>query len=259
MKDITPEINQLPCEPGVYFFYDYTDRLVYVGKSINIRSRVKQHFSGKDRKSLKIQQTVKRIDHEVMGSELIALLYESELIKTHQPLYNRAQRRSIYQYGLYLTDVNGYKALRIAKTEPEKEEITSFSSVREAKEVLHRITEKYGLCQKINGLYKTSSYCFGFHIKVCNGACMAQEPAELYNARVDAFLNKSSFEKFTRLFEVAGRTGDEKGLVYIENGVYKGFGFCPADTPQKRLLSFISARQDNRDVRRILMRYLVNS
>ena len=85
----------------------------YVGKSIEIRKRMQQHFSGKDRKSVKIQMNVKRVTYEVMGSELIALLYESDLIKQHQPLYNRAQRGTIYQYGLYQVDINGYIGLRI--------------------------------------------------------------------------------------------------------------------------------------------------
>ncbi len=90
--DLTEAINCLPCSAGVYFFYDERNELIYIGKSINIKKRVQQHFSGKGRKFLKIQMFTKRIACEVMGSELIALLYESELIKKHQPIYNRLQR-----------------------------------------------------------------------------------------------------------------------------------------------------------------------
>ena len=85
-------IERLPGLPGVYFFYTQHDDLVYIGNSINIRKRVQQHFQGKDNKSRKIQRTVTRIACEPMGSELIALLYESDLIKRHQPLYNRANQ-----------------------------------------------------------------------------------------------------------------------------------------------------------------------
>src|SRR5690606_33726434 len=147
--------RDLPNSPGVYFFHDQKDKLVYVGKSIDIRKRVQQHFSGRDRKSVKIQMHVRRVYYEVTGSELIALLYESELIKLHQPLYNRSQRRTIYQYGLYRRDIDGYMGLGIERIALEGEAITLFTSVREAKETLYRITEKYGLCQKMNGLYKT--------------------------------------------------------------------------------------------------------
>lgn len=132
--------------------------------------------------------------------------------------------------------------LRIRKIDKDREEITSFSSLREAKETLFRITEKYRLCQKVNGLYRTSSYCFQFHVKECYGECMAKESPDLYNETVKTFLNRTTLEKFTRLFEVQGRNENEKGFVYIENGVYKGFGFCPVSIPQNRLLDFISAR-----------------
>src|SRR5690606_35577253 len=126
-KDV---FRALPNSPGVYFFYDQKDELVYVGKSIDIKKRVQQHFSGRDRKSIKIQIYVKRIGFEIMGSELIALLYESDLIKLHCPLYNRAQRRTIYQYGLYPIDIDGYLGLRIGRISLDQEPITSFSTMR---------------------------------------------------------------------------------------------------------------------------------
>lgn len=260
MEIIATEINKLPTVAGVYFFFDAKDMLLYIGKSINIKKRVQQHFSGKDRKSIKIQLFTKRIVCEPMGSELIALLHESDLIKKHQPLYNRSQRRTIYQYGLYLEILNGYKSLQISKINSLKEEITSYSTMREAKEALFGITESYRLCQKINGLYKISTSCFQYQIKECNGACLGQEPVTSYNKRVDEFLSKITFEKFTQLFEIAGRNENEKGLVYIENGVYKGFGFCSLETDfsQDKFLNFIEIKADNKDVRRILIRHLIN-
>ena len=250
--------RDLPNSPGVYFFYDQKDNLVYVGKSIEIRKRVQQHFSGRDRKSGKIQMNVKRVTYEVMGSELIALLYESELIKLHKPFYNRAQRRTIYQYGLYQKEIDGYLALSIERISSNQEAITLFSSIREAKESLFRITEKYRLCQKINGLYKTSGRCFQYQIRACKGACLKMELSSDYNARVETFINANTIERFTRLFEVDGRVDDEIGLVYIENGVYMGFGFCPKSAIGNKM-DFILPRQDNKDVRRILIRHLINN
>ena len=254
-KDV---FRALPNSPGVYFFYDQKDELVYVGKSIDIKKRVQQHFSGRDRKSIKIQIYVKRIGFEIMGSELIALLYESDLIKLHCPLYNRAQRRTIYQYGLYPIDIDGYLGLRIGRISLDKEPITSFSTMREAKETLFRITEKYGLCQKLNGLYRTTGPCFQYLIKICKGACLGLEPSVDYNVRVSTFLKATTIGKFTHLFEVEGRNDSEIGLVYIENGIYKGFGFCPKTTLEDKK-SFITSRQDNKDVRRILIRHLINN
>lgn len=247
----------LPIKSGVYFFYDKNDNLVYVGKSINIRKRVQQHFSAKDRKSVKIQTYVKRVAYEIMGSELISLLYESELIKLHQPLYNRSQRRTIYQFGLYKVDMNGYIGLRIDKLLPDKDEITSFTTLREAKDALYRITDKYQLCQKINGLYKSAGTCFQFQVKECHGACLSIENSKDYNKRVEKFISSSTMEKFTCLYEFEGRNASEIGMVYIENGIYRGFGFCPKDKYSDKF-KFIIPKQDNKDVRRILVRYILN-
>ncbi|EKF55954.1 DNA polymerase III subunit [Galbibacter marinus] len=257
MISISSQISNLPSLPGVYFFYDNEDHLIYIGKSINIQKRVKQHFGGRDRKSFKLQHFTKKINYEITGSELIALLYESDLIKKHKPIYNRAQRRTLYQYGLYINEVNGYKSLGIQKINQRNEELTTFCSLLEAKEALYRITENYQLCQKINGLYKSSTSCFQYQIKSCNGACIGQEPVELYNQRVDRFISDQYPKITTQLCKLPGRQESEMGIVYIENGVYKGFGYCPIDTPKEQLLDYISYRQDNRDIRRILMRYLV--
>lgn len=75
---------------------------------------------------------------------------------------------------------------------------------------------------------------------------------------MDDFLNKTTFEKFTKLFEVVGRADNEKGMVYNENSVYKDFGFCSKETADEQRLSYIKSYQDNKDVRRILIRYLIN-
>lgn len=255
MIDIRTNISKLPSSVGVYFFYDNKDTLIYVGKSINIQKRVQQHFFGKDRKSLKIQLFTKRIAYEVMGNELMALLYESELIKQHQPLYNRAQRKTIYQYAMYKEMIMGYESIRINRINEDKEAISSFSTLKEAKDVLFRITENYKLCQKINGLYKTSSSCFQYQIKECYGACLQLQSPHTYNQRVHLFLKKSTLEKADCLIELKGREENEVGIVFIENGIYKGLGFCSKHIVEKS--KCIIPRQDNKDVRRILINYMM--
>lgn len=254
---ITSHFKELPTLSGVYFFYDQNDNLVYIGKSINIRKRVKQHFASKDRKSLKIQTYVKKVAFEIMGSELISLLYESELIKQHKPLFNRAQRKTLYQYGLYLENINNYKALRISKIAPDKQELTVFSTFKEAQNALYTVTEKYSLCQKINGLYKSSSSCFQYHIKECNGACINLEEVDDYNNRVQKFISRCTLNNTTILLEVEGRNDSEIGVVSIQNGVYKGYGFCPKKVKNK--IKYIITKQDNKDIQRILLRYLLDS
>ena len=173
MKEV---IAGLPSAAGVYFFYVEHERLIYVGKSINIRKRVQQHFTGKERKSVKIQLFTKRIAFEVMGSELISLLYESDLIKKHQPIYNRSQRRVVYQYGLYLKEINGYKALVIDKITTGKEEITSFSTLKEAKTALFHITENINSIRKSTGFTKALPLVFNTKLKNVMELVLAKSP-----------------------------------------------------------------------------------
>ncbi|MEH6704640.1 MAG: GIY-YIG nuclease family protein [Galbibacter orientalis] len=256
--DIHDQIASLPKAARVYFFYDAKKTIIYIGKSINIQQRVKQHFSGKDRKSQKLQHFTKYVSYKLMGSELISLLYESHLIKKHHPIYNRSQRRKIYQYGLFLSNTNGYQALTIGKIASVSKVITTFSTLNEAKEMLFRITEKYQLCQKINGLYKTKSSCFQYQLKMCFGACLSMEAPDSYNQRVNEFISKTKLQDYTSLIELEGRSEDELGLVYIKNGNYKGFGFCPMNTPKQTQLKFITPYENNRDIQRILVRYVTN-
>lgn len=254
---LTEQIQNLPQVAGVYFFYNEKKDLVYIGKSINIKKRVIQHFSGKDRKSLKIQNYVKFIKYEETGSELIALLHESQLIKDYKPIFNRAQRKSVFQYGLYQTDVNNYIGLHIKKITDNEECITTFTTAKEAKETLFRITENYFLCQKINNLYHTKYSCFGYQVKMCFGACINEESPESYNMRVNRFIENNTLEKFTKFYVLPGRNPTEIGLVYIENGVYKGYGFCKKRTRKTNYIKYILPKKDTKDARRILIRYMI--
>lgn len=243
---------------GVYYFHDAEGNMIYIGKSIDVRKRVQQHFAAKERKEIKLQLLTKTVSFENTGSELIALLRESELIKQHQPKFNRAQRKVKFFYGIVCeTDKHGYQSLQVKKLNDVHAFIATYTSQNEAKEHLFRITERYQLCQKINGLYKSSKACFHYSIRQCNGACIQKEAIENYNERVQQFLESLDLPKNPILIEVAGRAENEKGLVLIADGQYKGFGYCSTRTKKHELmLKKIEAKQDNKDVRKILFRYL---
>ena len=94
-------LHELPESCGVYYFLDTEGEIIYVGKSTNIQKRVMQHFSTVSKKSERMQQIVADIRYEVTGSELIALLLESEEIKALQPSLNRAQRTNQFPFVVY--------------------------------------------------------------------------------------------------------------------------------------------------------------
>lgn len=256
LKKLVNEVPKNSC--GVYYLYNDKHDIIYIGKSIDIRKRLIQHFKSTDKKEVKLQYFTHSIRFENTGNELIALLRESELIKQNLPIFNRAQRKIKFFYALY-KEINsdGYQALIIKKIDNSGNEIISFTSLNEAKNYLFYITDKYKLCQKINGLYKTKSSCFQYSLDECNGACINQEDAKLYNKRVRQYLKTVHLPKKDILLELEGRTEHEKGIVLIEKGVYKGFGYCDKLLKNiDEIKSCIELKQDNKDVRKILFRHL---
>lgn len=253
-------VESLPSRTGIYYMHNEKGNLIYIGKSKNIKKRVNQHFTGTTNKSKKIQVEVFAVTHEETGSELIALLKESEEIKINKPIYNRAQRKSIFQYALYeVLDENGYLNLRLEKADGRKKEITAYTSLQEGKNALFRITEKYNLCQKLNGLYETQNGCFQHKIKECKGACLGKETPQDYNERVEEFINEMTFENNNMVIIDRGRNVNERSAVLIENGIYKGYCFYDLNyqiNTIEVLKNIIIPMQNNRDTRTIIQSYL---
>ena len=263
-KGIAPKLvdilNGLPAVTGVYYIHNENGTLIYIGKSKNIRKRVNQHFTGITNSAKKIQLEVFTVTYEETGSELVALLKESEEIKKNKPKYNRAQRKSIYQWALYPEmDEKGYLNLKLLKADGRKKEITSFTSLQEGKNSLFRITDKYHLCQKYTGLYQTKAACFQYKIKECDGACVGIISTVEYNARVTEFITNNSFESQNMVLVERGRSVNERSAVLIENGIYKGYTFFDLNyqiTNIEILKNILIPMQNNRDTRNIIQGHI---
>jgi DNA polymerase-3 subunit epsilon len=266
-KGITPKlhviIDNLPSKTGVYYIHNEGGKLIYIGKSKNIKKRINQHFTGIDVKSIKIQREVFSVTYEETGSELIALLKESEEIKIHKPIYNRAQRKSVFNIALYIeADKKGYLNLKLQKTDGRRKEITSFSTLQEAQNALFRITSAYKLCQKFTGLYITKESCFQYKIKECDGACIGEISPEEYNLRVQEFITKNSFENQNMIVTDRGRNLSERSAVLIENGIYKGYAFYDLNYQIQNieiLKNILIPMQNNRDTKNIIQSHIRKS
>ena len=267
IKGIAPKlldiIESLPSKTGVYYIYNQTGDIIYIGKSRNIKKRINQHFTGTSTKSKKIQATVFSVTYDETGSELIALLKESEDIKINKPILNRAQRKSIFEWALYHEmDSNGYINLKLQKADGRKKEITSFTTLQEGKNTLFRITSQFNLCQKLTGLYETKAECFQYKIKECDGACIGKISPEEYNSRVQEFINSYSFENQNMVLIDRGRTINERSAVLIENGIYKGYAFYDLNYQINTidiLRTIIIPMQNNRDTRNIIQSHIRKS
>lgn len=253
-------VDEIPESTGVYYLYDDKAELIYIGKSNNIRSRVMSHLSNQaTTKAKKLQASIADVDWEITGSELIALLLESEEIKVNKPIYNRAQRRSIFHYGLYdLVDDGAYTRLELKTIADNGVPIHTYNSKMEGRAHLYKICEKYNLCQNLCGLYKSSGPCFHYNIKQCNGACVGKEDPETYNARVQEALEELAFNKESFIVMDHGRTEEEVSVVWVERGKYLGFGYVDQSEIMdiEDLKSAVKARKHNRDVTSILKSFL---
>jgi DNA polymerase-3 subunit epsilon len=230
---------------------------------VNIKSRVISHLGNNaTSKAVEMKQQISRIDFEITGSELVALLKESDEIKRKQPLFNRSQRRTYYSYGItYAKNENGYMALKAEKLTTKADPLISFSTKLAAREYLFKLVERHELCQGISGLYPSAGPCFQYTIKQCRGACICEEAVDEFNYRVQDAIDELSY--FHRDFVILdkGREANERSVIMIENGVYKGFGFLSeeeqVDDP-KQFGDYIRHFEDNRDVQQIIRSYLNN-
>ena len=158
---LTDIISKLPAVTGVYYIHKADGEIIYIGKSKNIKSRINQHFTGQTPKSKKIQLEVATVTYDETGSELVALLKESEEIKRNKPKLNRALRRTVFTHGLFsFRDSEGYINLKIEKIKGNQKPITTFSNHESGKSFLNKIIEKNQLCQKLCGSVQNEQFLF---------------------------------------------------------------------------------------------------
>ena len=253
-------LEELPAITGIYYIHKANGDIIYIGKSKNIRKRINQHFTNTTHKSKKIQLQVAAVTYETTGSELVALLKESEEIKSNKPVFNRALRRTIFTHALYnFTDENGYINLNIDKVDGRKKPITTFTNRQSAKSFLYNSIERHVLCQKLVGLYPYKTNCFNYTIDQCKGACIEEESIEDYNDRVQKLIAKNSFENKSLVIIDKGRELEERSAILIDNGAFKGIGYFNLNFQINNieiLRSLITPMEDNRDVQHIIKTYL---
>lgn len=190
------EVNKLPDSPGVYYFYNENNRLLYVGKSINLKTRVLSHFyqDHQTRVDHHLSHQLHHIDYKATPSDFGAQLLEATEIKQLSPSLNRRLRKvsKLYQFKLS-TDAQGYLTSSIQPVDGSGDcsVYGLFRSRKQAEKRLDTLVVEYFLCQRLSGLDKaTSGACFAHQLKKCLGACVRKEPPESYNLRVKEAMQK---------------------------------------------------------------------
>lgn len=253
-------VEELPSSTGVYYMHDDDGDIIYVGKSKNIRKRLNQHFTSESVKSREMQNEVYAVTYEATGNELVALLKENQEIKKLKPKYNRALKRSVFNYGLYQTyDDNGYLKLYYSKNQTKKTPITTFTNKNQARSFMDRIIEEFGLCLNLTGISNSDSACFNYSIKKCFGACVSEESPEVYNKRIQAIIDKYSFSNQNMIVVDRGRETSEKSALLIENGIFMGVGYFDLNHQISHpdiIRSIITPMENDRDAQHIIQSYM---
>ncbi len=191
--NIEEELKKLPAMPGVYIMHDKKDQIIYVGKAISLKNRVRQYFQSSRDKSVKIKQMVSRIarfEYIVTDSELEALVLENNLIKEHRPKYNTMLRDDkTYPY-IKITAAEDYpRIMMVRRIQKDKAKyfgpFSSGGAVRATIDLMHKafgIRDCNRLLPKDIGKDRP---CLYYHIHQCKAPCQGYISKEEYRGYVD--------------------------------------------------------------------------
>jgi len=224
------QIDGLPLTPGVYYFHDAKDKVVYVGKAKMLKKRVVSHFSG-NKPSLQRQEflrNIHRISYQQCGTELMAAVLETIEIKRLWPKFNRAIKGFEADYGLYLfEDGKGFLRLAVDRKHKTLQPVQIFYSRMEAMAELKRLAKEFSLCHKLCFIDRSDyEQCSNEN---CSGACRGEEAAAEYNERVgNAVLHlKTELPSFT--IRERSYFNNTDVCILMENGKFYGMGYVPVD------------------------------
>jgi DNA polymerase-3 subunit epsilon len=268
-KDLHPllnldEIKNLPEECGVYYFHNENGEILFIGKSRNIRNRVLAHLANTEsKKAQKMRSEIVSVSYEITGSELVALLLESEETKTHKPIYNRTIRKTSDNFGIFnYIDDQGFIRLKIDTLKSNDENpILSFDRAETAKGFMRQLVDKYHLCLKFCGLYESLWHCFNYEIGLCYGPCAGKETAESYNRRVQHVIDHVLQFNPGFLIIDKGKNENERTAVLVKEGIYKGFGYFNTScvNSQSEILECIEKANEDKDANQIIKNYIARN
>lgn len=257
------DIDKLPHKPGIYYFRNKKGEIIYVGKAKNLKKRVLGHFYDKSRKETVMCKEISSIDFELSGSELIALLMESTAIKKYYPFFNVAQKRTLKQYSIFsYLDRRGILHLGYNASKLVSKPLATLNNQVNCRLLLKSLCEEYSLCPKYCQLLITPGPCTDSLIKSCEGICATNEPISSYNTKVREAIGSLEMPEEDVFIQQAGRNSGEKGLIWIKNGQYQGYGFientadisCSAD-----IAAHIIKQKNTPDTQRIISSTLLKN
>ena len=184
------DLGALPDCPGVYHFYAERGALLYVGKSVHVRQRVRSHFqqAKTDARHARLCRQVARVEVTPTAGELSALLLEAQQIKDLKPLYNKRLRRQRGLLSWRLQTCGTLESVTRLTSSKESPLYGLFRSRRQAQDRLRELAREHGLCLRVLGLEAGQGRCFAQQLDRCRGACCGLESLGSHQQRLQAAL-----------------------------------------------------------------------
>ena len=194
--DIQEELKKLPGRPGVYIMHDEKDHIIYVGKAISLKNRVRQYFQSSRNKGVKIEQIVthiRRFEYIVTDSELEALVLECNLIKEHHPKYNTMlMDDKTYPFIKVTTNEVFPRVMLSRKMLKDKARYfgpyTSSQAVRDTIDLIHKLYHLRSCSRNLPRDIGKERPCLNYHIKQCEAPCQGYISQEEYGRAVNEVL-----------------------------------------------------------------------
>lgn len=212
MFDIQEELKKLPSQPGVYIMHDEKDAIIYVGKAISLKNRVRQYFQSSRNKGAKIEQMVthiSRFEYIVTDSELEALVLECNLIKEHRPKYNTMLKDDKGYPFIKVTVDEEYPRVMLAwRMKKDKAKYygpyTSVTAVKDAIELIRKLYHIRSCSRKLPRDIGKERPCLYYHMHQCEAPCqgyISKKDYRGYIHKVVSFLNGNSKDVIRELEE----------------------------------------------------------
>ena len=190
-------LENLPERPGVYRFYGVNDIPLYIGKSVNLRERIRSHFSSDYRSAndARISGEIVRIAIEETAGEMGALLREARLVKELLPLHNHRLRRKANACFIRVDDLGSPPEVVHNKDIDWAEHFRRaaqsgaalygpFSTRPNVRKLLEELASEHGLCWRLLGWEKRGGPCFARQVRKCRGGCVGEEAPAVHNLRL---------------------------------------------------------------------------
>ncbi|MGN1378568.1 MAG: excinuclease ABC subunit UvrC [Dorea sp.] len=195
--DIQEELKKLPGKPGVYIMHDERDAIIYVGKAISLKNRVRQYFQSSRNKGVKIEQMVthiSRFEYIVTDSELEALVLECNLIKEHRPKYNTMLMDDKTYPFIKVTVEESYPRVMMARrmVKDKAKYFGPYTSAGAVKDTIELIRKLYHIRSCNRNLPKDIGKerpCLNYHIHQCEAPCQGYISRETYRESIQKVLH----------------------------------------------------------------------